>query len=172
MARERISVDPHQRSRRRQQPGGGKHFMPAIIGLLMLLVFAGAAGGYIYEKKYAPTKELADQADYFGVSGDEVTIYLDEEQQADENGKLVLAKCVNGGVFLPYEWVMSNLNRRFFWASDATEVLYTMPTETLKYGIGDTLSDGSTPFLKLGNGTENLYLNVKLVAEHTNIRFT
>ena len=52
MARERISVDPHQRSRRRQQPGGGKHFMPAIIGLLMLLVFAGAAGGYIYEKKY------------------------------------------------------------------------------------------------------------------------
>ena len=47
MARERISVDPHQRSRRRQQPGGGKHFMPAIIGLLMLLVFAGAAGGYI-----------------------------------------------------------------------------------------------------------------------------
>ena len=146
--------------------------MPVIIGLLMLLVFAGAAGGYIYEKKYAPTKELADQADYFGVSGDEVTIYLDEEQQADENGKLVLAKCVNGGVFLPYEWVMSNLNRRFFWASDVTEVLYTMPTETLKYGIGDTLSDGSTPFLKLGNGTENLYLNVKLVAEHTNIRFT
>ena len=100
MARERISVDPHQRSRRRQQPGGGKRFMPVIIGLLMLLVFAGAAGGYIYEKKYAPTKELADQADYFGVSGDEVTIYLDDEQQADENGKLVLAKCVNGGVFL------------------------------------------------------------------------
>ena len=172
MARERISVDPHQRSRRRQQPGGGKRFMPVIIGLLMLLVFAGAAGGYVYEKKYAPTKELADPADYFGVSGDEVTIYLDEEQQADENGKLELAKCVNGGVFLPYEWVMSTLNRRFFWASDVAEVLYTMPTETLKYGIGDTLNDGSTPFLKLGNGTENLYLNVKLVAEHTNIRFT
>ena len=91
MARERISVDPHQRSRRRQQPGGGKRFMPVIIGLLMFLVFAGAAGGYVYEKKYAPTKELADQADYFGVSGDEVTIYLDDEQQADENGKLVLA---------------------------------------------------------------------------------
>ena len=62
MARERISVDPHQRSRRRQQPGGGKRFMPVIIGLLMFLVFAGAAGGYVYEKKYAPTKELADQA--------------------------------------------------------------------------------------------------------------
>ena len=56
--------------------------------------------GYIYEKKYAPTKELADQADYFGVSGDEVTIYLDDEQQADENGKLVLATTTyNGGIF-------------------------------------------------------------------------
>ena len=146
--------------------------MPVLIGLLMFLVFAAAAGGYIYEKKYAPTKELADQADYFGVSGDAVTIYLDEEQQKTDDGKLVEAKCVNGGVFLPYEWVMSNLNRRFFWATDVNQVLYTMPTETLKYGIGDTLSDGSTPFLKLGNGTENIYLNVKFVAEHTNIRFS
>ena len=74
--------------------------MPVIIGLLMLLVFAGAAGGYIYEKKYAPTKELADQADYFGVSGDEVTIYLDDEQQADENGKLMLLVFA-GAAFLP-----------------------------------------------------------------------
>ena len=172
MAREIRKVEQHPKSRRRQQPSAGNRMMPFIIGLLMFLIFAGAAGGYIYEKKYAPTKELADQAAYFGVSGDEVTIYLDEEQQEDSNGKLVLAKCVNGGVFLPYEWVMSNLNRRFFWASDVNQVLYTMPTETLKYGIGDTLSDGSTPFLKVGNGTDNLYLNVKFVAEHTNIRFT
>lgn len=142
-----------------------------LIGILLFLVFAGAAGGYIYLKKYAPTKEAADQNAYFGVTGDEVAIYFNEEKQTDDSGQTVTARCVNGGVFLPYEWVMSKLNRRFFWASDLNAVLYTMPTETLCYHVGDTLSDGATAVLKLGDSTDELYLNVKLAAEHCNIRF-
>ncbi len=160
-----------QRSRRRP-PRRGNRIIPFLIGLLLFFMFAGAAGGYIYLKKYAPTKEAADQAAYFGVSGDEVAIYFNEEKQTDDSGQPVTARCLNGGVFLPYEWVMSHLNRRFFWASDVNAVLYTMPTETLRYNVGDTLEDGATAVLKLGDSTDRLYLNVKLVAEHCNIRFT
>lgn len=105
------------------------------------------------------------------MEGDQVAIYVNDEK-AKENGTEVTAQCVNGGVFLPYEWVMSRFNRRFYFDDTEDAILYTLPTETVSYPVSATLPDGATAYLKLGNGTENLYLNIKLVELYTKLRFT
>ncbi|MDY6306114.1 MAG: glycosyl hydrolase family 18 protein [Oribacterium sp.] len=155
------------RSRSRK---GRRHVLPLIICLLALCLIGGA-GFYYYEKKYAPNKTQASLKDYFGVEGDQVAIYVNDEK-AKENGTEVTAQCVNGGVFLPYEWVMSRFNRRFYFDDTEDAILYTLPTETVSYPVSATLPDGATAYLKLGNGTENLYLNIKLVELYTKLRFT
>lgn len=65
-------------------------------------LFASSAGrgSITMKKKYAPNKTQASLKDYFGVEGDQVAIYVNDEK-AKENGTEVTAQCVNGGVFLP-----------------------------------------------------------------------
>jgi hypothetical protein len=52
--------------------------LPLIICLLALCLIGGA-GFYYYEKKYAPNKTQASLKDYFGVEGDQVAIYVNDE---------------------------------------------------------------------------------------------
>ena len=143
-----------------------------MVVLILILLAVGLVGYYFYEKKFAPTKVLADKAEYFGVSGDDVALFLNDEQLFTEEDKPVTGKVINGGLFLPYEWVMSDLNRGFYWAKDVNEILYTLPKTTERYGLGDTLEDGSTAFVRIGDTTEDLYLNIKFVQKYTDIRYS
>lgn len=169
MARELKSLRNRQRSRKKSAGGSGR-ILP-VVAVIILLLTISVTGLYFYDIKYAPSREPADKTEYFGVSGDEVALFLNDTQALKEDGTAIKAKCINGGLFIPYEWVMSELNRRYYWAKDLNSILYTLPTETVKYGLGDTLKDGSTAFIRMGDSTDNLYLNIKLVAEYTDIRY-
>lgn len=170
MARELKSF--RERRETRKKKTGGKKGTPFMVVLILILLAVGLVGYYFYEKKFAPTKVLADKAEYFGVSGDEVALFLNDEQLFTEEDKPVTGRVINGGLFLPYEWVMSELNRGFYWAKDVNEILYTLPKTTERYGLGDTLEDGSTAFVRIGDTTEDLFLNIKFVQKYTDIRYS
>ena len=170
MARELKSLRRRQQSRKDSSGGSGK--LIPVIAVIILLLTISVTGLYFYDKKFAPSREPADKIEYFGVSGDDVAIFLNDAQALNEDGTAIKAKCINGGLFVPFEWVMSELNRRYYWAKDINSILYTLPAETVKYGLGDTLKDGSTAFIRMGDSTDNLYLNIKLVAEYTDISYS
>ncbi|MBO5597648.1 MAG: hypothetical protein J5943_03465, partial [Oribacterium sp.] len=107
MARELKSF--RERRETRKKKTGGKKGTPFMVVLILILLAVGLVGYYFYEKKFAPTKVLADKAEYFGVSGDEVALFLNDEQLFTEEDKPVTGRVINGGLFLPYEWVMSEL---------------------------------------------------------------
>ena len=169
MAKELKSLRRRQQSRKNSS-GGGSRFLPVMAVIVLLLVIS-VAGLFLYDRTYAPSREMADKTEYFGVSGDDVALFLNDVQALKDDGTAVRAKCINGGVFIPFEWVMSELNRRYYWAKDLNAILYTLPEETVKYGLGDTLKDGSTAFIRMGDSTDDLYLNIKLVAEYTDISY-
>lgn len=169
MARELKSLRRRQQSRKKTSGDRGRAI--SVVAVIVLLLAISVAGLYMYDVKYAPSREPADKAEYFGVSGDEVAIFLNDRQALKEDGTVIKAKNINGGLFIPYEWVMSELNRRYYWAKDANSIFYTLPDETVKYRLGDTLKDGSTAFLRMGDTTDDLYLNIKLVAEYTDISY-
>ena len=171
MAKELKSLKKRQQSRK--QASGKKSKTVAFMTMFLLITMSvDAVVFYVYEKKYAPSREIADKAEYFGVSGDDVALFLNDEQAFQESGEPVTGKMINGGIFIPYEWVMSNLNRGYYWAKDTNKILYTLPTEVKSYGLGDTLDDGSTAFLRVGDSTDDLFLNIKFVSEYTDIRYS
>ena len=168
MGRQLRSLERRKQSRR--QNGRKKGRGLPLFFLLCFVIVLGAGGFYVYQEKYAPSKEHADLKTYFGVSGNEVAIFLNDEQEKDKKGDPVVARCVNGGVFLPFEWVMDTLNRRFYYESDANSIYYTTQAGTEIYTT-DTLIDGATPFIKMGDSSKDLYLNVKLVEKYTDLRY-
>ncbi len=171
MAKELKSLKRRQQSRKKES-GKATRAVPFMIAFLIITMSLAAAVFYVYEKKYAPSREIADKVEYFGVSGDDVAIFLNDEQSFDGDGKPVKARVINGGIFIPYEWVMSELNRGYYWAQDTNQIMYTLPTEVKKYGLGDTLEDGSTAFLRMGDSTNDLLLNIKFVSLYTDIRYS
>ncbi len=171
MAKELKSLKRRQQSRKKES-GKRAKAVPFMIVFLLITMSLAAAVFYVYEKKYAPNRKFADKVQYFGVSGDDVAIYFNDEQCLDENGEPVKARVINGGVFIPYEWVMNELNRGYYWAQDTNEIMYTLPTEVKKYSLGDTLEDGSTAFLRMGDSSDDILLNIKFVSEYTDIRYS
>lgn len=169
MGRQLRSVERRRQSRRNASARrNGCGTIVLFVMLFLILSFTGAF--YVYQDKFAPSKKQADLEAYFGVSGDDVAVYLNEETEEDANGNRIVGKYVNGSVYLPYVWVMKQLNRRFYYESDENSFYYTTQAGTEIYTADTPLQDGSMPFIKTGDGEETLYLNEELVEQYTDIR--
>ena len=138
----------------------------AVIAIFFLL---GAVLGYdYYDKHYKPSTEQYDLNQYFDVAGDNVEVYLNDQKERTSKGYLVVGRAVSGHVYLPYDYVIGTLNERFYWDDSQSQILYTLPTDTVMTSEGDRISDGSACFIREGS---DLYLNVDWVKQYTNIRF-
>lgn len=154
--------------RNRKRQGGRRRLLPFLVLLCLLLLSGLCLGGYLYIKKYMPTKARADLGEYFDVAGNNVQVYLNEEKQRTSKSYLVVGRFQENHVYLPYEFVREKLNRRFYWQESSAAFLYTLPAETVATGEGDLLPDGSHAFFQEG---KNLYLNVDWVKEYTDLRY-
>ena len=74
-----------------------KKVVPLLLLIGILLCALIGKLGYKAYLKYAPTKELADQEAFYGVSGNELVLFLDDEQQ-EETGLFM-----SNQVYLPVE---------------------------------------------------------------------
>lgn len=88
-----------------------------MIILLMLIIFVGIK---LYEK-YSPTKEKMAYTDYFEMTNnDQVLVYVNDE-------KLDITVLVDNGMcYLPQEYVVDNLNCRFYRDIETNCIMYTV----------------------------------------------
>ncbi len=81
--------------------------VPVMVALgLILLVLAGSFGVRFLER-YIPSSEQADLTEVFGVTGDEVAVFLNENLQETKG------LFVEDQTYLPISWINENLNERF-----------------------------------------------------------
>jgi len=126
------------------------------------LLFAGA-GLFYYVKKYMPTKARADLNSYFSVSGDNVELYLNHEKQV-EDSVLTLGRMQDGEVYLPYGFVVKQLNIRFYYDDDEKTLRYALPDSVEIYQPGEKGKDGKLPYFVDG---KNIFLSLSLIQSHT-----
>ncbi len=157
-----------RRAERGRRSGRRRSIGPMLIGILLLIITAGGYLSYIYVQRYMPTKERADLSEYFDVAGNNVQVYLNEEKQKTAKDYLVVGRYQNGHVYLPYDFVLDKLNRRFYWQEDNGFFLYSLPNETEMTVEGTLLPDGSSVFFLDGS---NLYLNIEWICAYTDIRY-
>ena len=135
--------------------------VPFLVALgLIVLVIIGFLGVRLVDK-YTPSKEPADIEKLLGVSGDEVAIFLNEEQQEAKGIYL------ENQTYLPLEWVNEKLNERFYWDNNEKLLVYTLP-ESIVYA--DHTTKGSTGKPLIWVNDEGVFLSLGLIANYTDIR--
>ena len=96
-----------------------KKFMVTSLTVLatVFLIGAAAAGIFLYQK-LSPSKDMADQSLWYGVSGDEIVVILNNEQAEGVTGR-----DINGQAYLPLTWVNDTLNERFYWDQENHQLI-------------------------------------------------
>lgn len=155
--------EQRERQSRKRGKSEGKSLLPFfLIFFCFILLFTGA-GLFYYVKKYMPTKARADLNSYFSVSGDNVQLYLNHEKQV-EDSVLTLGRMQDGEVYLPYGFVVKQLNIRFYYDDDEKTLRYALPDSVEIYQPGEKGKDGKLPYFVDG---KNIFLSLSLIQSHT-----
>lgn len=142
-----------------------KKFLVSLLTFVFaLIILAGAGAGFFIYKKYSPSKELADQSAWFGVSGDEVAIVWNQELQGEADAK---GRYIGGQVYLPIGWVNENLNERFYWDAENHQLIYTLPDSIVYAGADSVGSSGAPLFVEQD---DEVWLLNGLVLNYTDVR--
>lgn len=135
------------------------------IAIILFIAFA-VFNAY---KRYSFTKERVDLANYLGVTGDDVAIYLNDNLQNhyDTNIKYKALKSY-GVVYIPLSFVKAYINNRFYFAKDINKILYCIPDEIRVAGDTDIHQIGNAPYVIF---KDEPYLLIDYVKDYTNIRY-
>lgn len=140
-----------------------KRFLVLILTFLGIgLILAGAGAGFFLYHKYMPSKERADENEWFGVVGDRVALILNNELIEEEKGRWI-----DGEVYLPLSWVNKALNEKFYWDSEEKQLIYTLPEEII---YADSSVKGSSGALLVTEREDQVWILAGLVANYTDVR--
>ena len=152
-----------ERQSRKRGKSEGKSLLSFFLIFFCFIVLFAGAGLFYYVKKYMPTKARADLNSYFSVSGDNVELYLNHEKQV-EDSVLTLGRMQDGEVYLPYGFVVKQLNIRFYYDDDEKTLRYALPDSVEIYQPGAKGKDGKLPYFVDG---KNIFLSLSLIQSHT-----
>ena len=108
-----------------------------------------------------PTKERADLAEVYGVSGDETAILYNYERQ-EPTGIYE-----NGQTYLPVSWINDHINERFYWDSTENLLVYALPDQIV-YADAETKGSNGAPLLVVKD--DEVYLTLGLIANYTDVQ--
>ncbi|BBF44731.1 hypothetical protein lbkm_3465 [Lachnospiraceae bacterium KM106-2] len=142
----------------------------------MLILSAAAVLGVIvciigvYIKMFAPSNRVKDLSEYYGVKKNEVVILMQD--------RLYERKAIieDGIVYVDYETVSSDLNKRFFWDSYENLMLFTTPTEVIKISAGSkeytvNKSSKKVDYKIVKVNGDQVYIAMDFIKEYSNIKY-
>lgn len=134
-----------------------------VIGVIICIV------GVII-KIFAPSKEIMDLKKYYSVSENEVVILL-QNQLYEEKGIIE-----DGVVYIDYDTVINQMNKRFFWDSYENQMLYTTPTQVIKinaesdeYFVNKSSKKEAYKIVKMDG--DKVYIALDFVKKYSNIKY-
>lgn len=113
---------------------------PILAVIVLIIVVAVIALVTKIVRKYTPTSEVMSSEEYFGVTGEEAALILNEKV-LDYKGKIDGDAC-----YVDIEAVRELLNPRFYWDAQENLMLYTTPDDIIeiKAGSRDYTATGKT----------------------------
>ena len=157
---------PRKRRERRRKRG----FHWGRIAVL-LFFFIGMIGvSVVCIKKYAPSRTVRDLNVYFDVPEGQVLMVLHDQVQEQ------FALLENDVVYLPYEFVVNHVNKRFYFDTSENILSYTTATEIIRTEVGATSYYINKSKMDLGYQIvkakgENVYIALDYVEQFSNIEY-
>jgi len=147
-----------------------KKIIPVVVALALILIIGSiTVGGYLVEK-YSYSKERADLTEYFGVQGDEIAIFLQDERLD------ATAVLKNGICYLDLDTIKVYFNDIFYVDKGEQILLYTTPTEIIRVAFGSTVMSVDGEETDLGyeiaySENDTVYIAIDYVAKYTNMSY-
>ncbi len=109
-----------------------KKLIPVLIAIVLIFIVAGVSFGSVIKDRYSYSKERADLNEYFGVTGNESAIIMQNEIIPDK------ALVGNDGTFyLTYDTVSDYfIYTRLYVNEEENSIRYVLPDRILSYQIG------------------------------------
>ena len=135
--------------------------VPVLVAVGLIVLIAVGFVGFQVLDRYMPTKERADLAEVYDVSGDETAILYNYERQ-EQTGIYE-----NGQTYLPVSWVNDHINERFYWDSTEDLLVYALPDQIV-YADAETKGSNGAPLLLVKD--DEVYLTLGLIANYTDVQ--
>lgn len=135
--------------------------VPVLVAVGLIILIAVGFVGFQVLDRYMPTKERADLAEVYDVSGDETAILYNYERQ-EQTGIYE-----NGQTYLPVSWVNDHINERFYWDSTEDLLVYALPDQIV-YADAETKGANGAPLLLVKD--DEVYLTLGLIANYTDVQ--
>ena len=138
-----------------------RKIVPVLVAVGLIILIAVGFVGFQVLDRYMPTKERADLAEVYDVSGDETAILYNYERQ-EQTGIYE-----NGQTYLPVSWVNGHINERFYWDSTEDLLVYALPDQIV-YADAETKGANGAPLLLVKD--DEVYLTLGLIANYTDVQ--
>lgn len=146
------------------------HKKGIIIGTVISLMMILAAAIAIFIFFFLPSNKVMDLGEYYNVKNDEVVVLL-QNKQFEHRG---LFK--DGKVYLDYETVKGQLNKRFYWDDNEKLLSYTTPTEVIRIALNQNSytvngKDQKTDYTIAMLQNEQVYVAIEFVKQYSNMEY-
>ena len=146
-----------------------KKVIPAIIIIVLFLIFAGVYVGQTFLQKYSYSDEKADLNDYWDIEDEtSVPIILGDERIEER------ALLLDGTYYMDFASVQKYLNERFYYGKEDSLLIYTTPTAIISSEIGSSTytdtqnGEGSEDYVISRIEGDTLYVALDYVKKYTN----
>ncbi|MBQ9927178.1 MAG: SH3 domain-containing protein [Lachnospiraceae bacterium] len=148
-----------------------KKIIPVILAVVLIIIIGGVSFGGMIIDKYSYSKERADLAAYYSISGsDDVAIVLQNEIVEER------AKLLDGIYYLDLATVHKYLNERFYEDKNENLLLYTLPDDIIRTSIGSNIREDKSGSEDMGYVIsryegDTLYVAIDYVKKYTNFGY-
>ncbi len=147
-----------------------KKLIPVVVAIVLIIIIGAATVGNIVFDKYSYSKERADLQEYFGVQGDRLAIFLQDERVEE---KAVLKE---GVCYFDLYTVHKYFNDTFYWDEKEGLLLYALPTEVVRIVLGEAAIERGGAVEQLSyvpayTDGGKVYLAADLVKQYTNYSY-
>lgn len=148
-----------------------KKIIPVLIAIVLIIVVGAAAFGAKLLDRYSYSKEKANLAEYFGVTGDDDVPVILQDEKIEEYAKLWDGTC-----YFDFATVQKYFNDRFYEDKKEGLLLYTLPDAIVRTQIGtsEVSKNGETEsrdYVLARYEGEQLYVAADFVKEYTNFSY-
>ena len=111
-----------------------KKIIPILIAIVLIIIILGVNFGKGFVEKYSYSKEHADLKEYFGVTGDEAAIIMQDEVIEDK-----ARVSADGTFYITYDTVSDYfIYTRLYVNEEENTIRYVLPDRILSYNIGES----------------------------------
>lgn len=140
----------------------------AMAAILALIIVISVSAVLII--KLTPSKEVMELEDYYGIADNEVVLVL-QDQIYDKKGVIY-----DNMIYLDYDTVINEFNKRFYWDNNENVLIYTTPTEVIKTEVGSkdyyvNKSKSSVNYQIVKTDGDNVYIALDFVKKYSDLTY-